>query len=419
MRFKRFFFVLCLITVLLIGSAAAAANSYSLEWWTIDGGGGSSAGAVYTLHGTLASDTPVEQGLFTVRLDFGAVFTCNPLWLEVSIRPGASSGEFSARSPRQPLTSTRYASYSGNSDQLDGQHAGAFAGLTHDHLGETWLGSDNSLVISGTFGSAYLAPLVLNNTFPGGRGLNVIQGGDAGVSIGSANFGVVVESASSDGIYLVSTGDDGMYVDSAGGYGVFVDSAVNDALWGDTASVLHEWGLYTPDKISSLNVTTQSFVLVARAAGPEPLQAGDLVAAAGIGEALPGSSAPLALVSLADAAHPGVVGVVQGRMTYSAQDEPGDGEENPAELHSADGPVQPGDYVAIIINGVARARVMDPGGEMQPGTRLAVADLPGAARPLRSTTVDGLLVSEGAPVLGVALSAADAEGYAWVLVNPQ
>jgi len=55
----------------------------------------------------------------------------------------------------------------------------------------------------------------------------------------------------------------------------------------------------------------------------------------------------------------------------------------------------------------------------QVGSTLEVADLPGAARPLRSTTVDGIPVSEGAPVLGVALGTLDAEGYARVLVNPQ
>ena len=41
-----------------------------------------------------------------------------------------------------------------NADQLDGQHAAAFAGVTHAHWGETWnggtQGSDNGLVLEGT-----------------------------------------------------------------------------------------------------------------------------------------------------------------------------------------------------------------------------------------------------------------------------
>ncbi len=61
-----------------------------------------------------------------------------------------------------------------NADMLDGQHASAFTGATHDHLGQTWTGS-NILEIEGAFS---VAPLVLGNL--DGFGLYVLQTDDAG-----------------------------------------------------------------------------------------------------------------------------------------------------------------------------------------------------------------------------------------------
>jgi hypothetical protein len=50
-------------------------------------------------------DVTVVDGLFTLSLDFGAsAFAGNARWLEVSVRPGASTGPFTPLPPRQPLT---------------------------------------------------------------------------------------------------------------------------------------------------------------------------------------------------------------------------------------------------------------------------------------------------------------------------
>ncbi len=55
-------------------------------------------------------DVPVVSGIFTVTLDFGAaVFSGANRWLEIGVRPGASTGAFTPLIPLQPFTSTPYA----------------------------------------------------------------------------------------------------------------------------------------------------------------------------------------------------------------------------------------------------------------------------------------------------------------------
>ncbi|MBI1766733.1 MAG: tail fiber domain-containing protein [Acidobacteria bacterium] len=55
-------------------------------------------------------DVTVSSGLFTVTLDFGAAaFPGANRWLEISVRPGVSTGAFTLLAPLQPITSTPYA----------------------------------------------------------------------------------------------------------------------------------------------------------------------------------------------------------------------------------------------------------------------------------------------------------------------
>jgi FG-GAP-like repeat len=56
------------------------------------------------------SATGVTNGLFTVTLDFGAVFTGNARWLEIGVRTNGG-GAFATLTPRQPLTPAPYALY--------------------------------------------------------------------------------------------------------------------------------------------------------------------------------------------------------------------------------------------------------------------------------------------------------------------
>lgn len=64
-----------------------------------------------TMIGTAVSvdAVPVDNGLFSVELDFGAdAFNGESRWLEIEVRNPAGAGPFTTLAPRQPLTATPY-----------------------------------------------------------------------------------------------------------------------------------------------------------------------------------------------------------------------------------------------------------------------------------------------------------------------
>lgn len=236
---------------------------------------------------------------------------------------------------------------------------------------------------------------------------------------GAQGHGVYVGRADDTGVYVVSAGWNGIVVDVAGGDGVRAGSAAYNAFYGNTTNANGEWGLYTPDKVYAQNVTLQTLTLIAQVSGPDALAPGDVVAADGVGAVLEGSAAPLPLVRLAGSGANGVIGVVEGRMALTpvpqVRDE-GAGER--LELRGAEGPARAGDFVALTVLGLARVKVDAAPAPIRPGTRLTGA-ADGRARALKTVVVEGVTLAESAATLGIALAAPDADGLAWVLVNPQ
>ena len=114
-------------------------------------------------------------------------------------------------------------------------------------------------------------------------------------------------------------------------------------------------------------------------------------------------------VRLADAkTWPGVIGVVEGRMALQPLPGKADKDGNaPLELHSVPGPAKPGDYVALTVLGVAHVKADAAADAFVAGQRLTVADQPGHVRALRTRMLEGMVVTEGAPVIGIALAPLD------------
>jgi hypothetical protein len=109
-------------TVALLLSAAAATarpteTAFTYQGRLTDGGSPASgsydfmfrlynsASASIVLAGPVTvEDVPVANGLFTAKIDLGDVFDGGDRWLQISVRPGASTGSFTVLSPRQQLT---------------------------------------------------------------------------------------------------------------------------------------------------------------------------------------------------------------------------------------------------------------------------------------------------------------------------
>ena len=89
----------------------------------------------------------------------------------------------------------------------------------------------------------------------------------------------------------------------------------------------------------------------------------------------------------------------------------------PPSNEAAAGDVQPGEYLLIVIQGLAQVKVAS--GEMvSPGIRLKPSDIAGEAHATRTVDVNGVTLDEGGPVIGILLDMPDAaSGLAPILVT--
>jgi len=379
------------------------------------------------------NDATVDEGFFTLELDFGAsAFGGGERWLQINVRPGSSAAAYTPLSPRQELTPAPHAMalpnvytnegtnfvgvgrdfrisgnevfgvrYVGSADQYGGMYVETAHAQGWPFYGYATNGSFRAWTYyNGTTGNWYLY----------NAGIRLAVPNEGGLRIGpSADYSLVISNTTgSDGIRIYDTGDDAIQIGSApdhSNYGVYLPSpgVSNYGLWPNTANAAGEWALYTVDNIEAGNVVASAYSLVAQVTGPDPLSPGDLLAVTGVADPIPGSADSLPLVRLASAeTFSGLIGVVKSRMVWGPA--PGKEAEGEMSMHSADGPAQAGEYVSLVVAGVAQVKV-DPGAQIAAGDRLTASSLAGLARPLMSQEVNGMRVAEGAPVIGVALAA--------------
>jgi hypothetical protein len=172
---------------------------------------------------------------------------------------------------------------------------------------------------------------------------------EGGLRIGpSADYSLVISNTTgADGIRIYDTGDDGIQIGSDANYpnyGVYMPSpgVATYGLWPNTAEAAGNYALFTVDNIQAGNVSASALLLVAQVTGSEALQAGDVVAAAGVTDPLPGAQSRLPLVRPADGVQfSGVIGVVESRLIWA--EAPGKEGEDAMSLQRVDGPAQPGE----------------------------------------------------------------------------
>jgi hypothetical protein len=260
----------------------------------------------------------------------------------------------------------------------------------------------------------------MNVMLAGSDGLEVYWAQQNGVRIGTAGgHGLLVEDSGSNGVEVRSSGDHGVYVggptrdgvkiENPGGDGVLVNNAADDGI--DVNSATSYAGEFTGNIYVSGNVEGARLATFGVNAGEAALQPGDVVAVLGTAASPFPEVETLFRVSGAAPGQP-LLGVVQGYAEVVSEQRKG--AEPVDQLVSRVGAAAPGAYVSIIIYGPTQVRAVTP---VAVGDRVTV-DEAGAARPLRTVTVDGVQLAENAPTLGTALGEADADGMVWVLVNP-
>ncbi|HSN74199.1 MAG TPA: hypothetical protein VL334_03780, partial [Anaerolineae bacterium] len=108
--------------------------------------------------------------------------------------------------------------------------SGTWVDNDHDHLGQTWTGTNMPLKLTGSYGTPEFAPLVLANT--NGHGLRVASAAGSGVLVSSAGtYGLLVNTATNDGVRVTSAGGNGVFVDTATLNGVYVSQSTLDGMF--------------------------------------------------------------------------------------------------------------------------------------------------------------------------------------------
>ena len=398
-------------------------------------------GGVY-YYDSMNVSVDVDNGLFNVELDPPqAIFDGRELWLQMSV-----AGE--SLSPRQELTPVPYALSLRPGAEIAGDSQYGW-GLSVD-----W---SNTAATGGAVYGTSATSVAMFGRSPKGYGL---------YGYSEENYGVVGYSRDSSAGYLSSNEGYGLQVktngtqhwDHAGwftankGYGVYAQSTQNygvvgegitagvrgtgtsqgvsgsstngsgvsgystnsSGVYGTTGRGDNNYGLFTYDNLYSLNYHLMGAVMqVAQNGGEEPLELGDVVVLSGM-TALPGADAPVVMqVSGAAAANsPAVAGVVYSRFSIDTAIEnrelESEGAADPREV-TPSGPVAPGEYLLVVVQGPAQVKASALAGDIQPGDLLSTAGLAGHAARTPRLDVGGIEMVAPGTVLGKAMEPLQAD----------
>ncbi len=289
---------------------------------------------------------------------------------------GVAEGQDSigVRGIANAFTSTTYGVY-GEAASSDG-YAGYF-GHTSTSGGSVALAAQGptGAIFTSTNGSALVASGSGDSSI-GDDGVNGIHTGD----------GVVGESTSTGNL------DNGVVGFSAGGYGVYGFS-----------NGTGQYGGYFDDPISvNGGCTGCTMRYVARNTSEASMNVGDVVQAAGIDAQMAGEQTPVMQVTHAESGDR-VLGVVVGRTEMTMVEPSADDVQPGAHYGPVGGPAKPGDYLVIVVQGMAQVR-LDPAAEVQTGDVIQAG-------------AEGATKAVGTPSFGMVLDKADSDGLAWVLVG--
>jgi hypothetical protein len=209
------------------------------------------------------------------------------------------------------------------------------------------------------------------------------------------------------------------------GSGVAGDSTNFIGVWGQTEEASNNYGIYTPDNLYANNYhTTGAIMQVVQNGSSEPLEPGDVVAFSGITPPLDGDSLPtIQVTKVTEANSTAVAGVVyRGYSTVAATGKlRSEGSKLAAGSEiTFDGPVAPGNYLLVVVQGPALVKASALSGVIKPGDLIASGSTAGtASRATLLQTEVGVMAVPGT-VLGKALEAPkDGQGMFYIYVTLQ
>lgn len=238
-------------------------------------------------------------------------------------------------------------------------------------------------------------------------GISAQPFGAVGVAGIGANRGTYGASSNGAGLYGVSAGNYGLWAQSSNWYGAT----------GRTSRADNNYGLYTPDNLYSLNYNfTGAVMQVMQNGGPEAMSPGDVVVFSGVNPAVGAVDSPVIVVSKADAANStAVAGVVFSRFNVEAIDPASespdgvsDGRLGAMEVTPA-GDAQPGEFVLVVVQGLAQVKASTLTGNIKPGDLLAAGARAGVASKAPTVNVDGAEMAAPGTVFAKSLEALSEE----------
>ena len=258
-------------------------------------------------------------------------------------------------------------------------------------------------------------------TSTGGYGVYAQSTSNQGVRGEAGNVSGISQPLGAVGVVGIGA-NRGSYGSSSAGIGVYGVSSTNYGMWGQssdfrgvtgrTSRTDNNYGFYTPDNLYALNYNKLGATMqVAHNGGDEPLEVGDVVVFSGVlrpeqrqltatGEPAPAAFNDRPVVQVAragDDAGALLAGVVFSRFDLEAVDDSDliqydlEGVDDPLERFleahptgqevaiTPPGPVAPGEYLLVVIQGPAKVRVSGLEHAIRAGDGLGVGVEPGRA----------------------------------------
>lgn len=257
----------------------------------------------------------------------------------------------------------------------------------------------------------------------GTDGLYIYKAGNPTItSPSSSNNGIEIAGAEGYGIYIGQADADGVHVLDAGGDGVLVGAAGDCGVYANTTQSSQEWGIYTPDKIHGIGVTSKSSSTYGLNTGNQSLQPGDVVCIAGGMENNIEGTENLFAINLEMANennHQAVFGVVEYKVNIKTNVIENETSDNKTVRHEdksfayADGSIYSGDYFSVIILGPAEVNI-DSKANIKVGDNVCIGN--NGVSSQRVTEVNGISIAENVGILGKSMETAS-RGKMLVYVN--